>query len=141
MESHPRRFSQERGAPFKPGSDKLPEWPNGNLKLHSLNLRAVEGLYGSSLTDVAPLAAKPVREARVALAGDNDFSLQSTIAATQQQSPKSRATRASGYPDELSEVVDNRGGPGVIRTPDLRFRKPLLYPAELRGQSGCNNRT
>jgi hypothetical protein len=25
------------------------------------------------------------------------------------------------------------GGPGVIRTPDLRFRKPLLYPAELRG--------
>ena len=27
----------------------------------------------------------------------------------------------------------NLGGPGVIRTPDLRFRKPLLYPAELRG--------
>ena len=24
------------------------------------------------------------------------------------------------------------GGPGGIRTPDLRFRKPLLYPAELR---------
>ncbi|CAH1659459.1 hypothetical protein CHELA20_53216 [Hyphomicrobiales bacterium] len=34
----------------------------------------------------------------------------------------------------------NRGGlrygvPEGIRTPDLRFRKPLLYPAELPGQS------
>ena len=27
------------------------------------------------------------------------------------------------------------GDPGVIRTRDLRFRKPLLYPAELRGQA------
>ena len=26
------------------------------------------------------------------------------------------------------------GSPGVSRTPDLRFRKPLLYPSELRGQ-------
>lgn len=25
--------------------------------------------------------------------------------------------------------------PGGIRTHDLRFRKPALYPAELRGQS------
>ena len=25
------------------------------------------------------------------------------------------------------------GGPGVSRTRDLRFRKPLLYPSELRG--------
>jgi hypothetical protein len=25
------------------------------------------------------------------------------------------------------------GSPGVSRTPDLRFRKPLLYPSELRG--------
>jgi hypothetical protein len=29
----------------------------------------------------------------------------------------------------------NRGAPGVTRTPDTRFRKPLLYPPELRGQS------
>jgi hypothetical protein len=27
------------------------------------------------------------------------------------------------------------GGPEGIRTPDLRFRKPLLYPAELRDHS------
>jgi hypothetical protein len=27
-----------------------------------------------------------------------------------------------------------RGGPGKTRTSDLRFRKPLLYPAELRDQ-------
>ena len=26
-----------------------------------------------------------------------------------------------------------KSGPGAIRTRDLRFRKPLLYPAELRG--------
>ena len=26
------------------------------------------------------------------------------------------------------------GDPGVIRTRGLRFRKPSLYPAELRGQ-------
>ena len=26
------------------------------------------------------------------------------------------------------------GAPGVTRTPDLRFRKPPLYPAELRGR-------
>ena len=25
------------------------------------------------------------------------------------------------------------GDPGLIRTADLRFRKPMLYPAELRG--------
>ena len=27
------------------------------------------------------------------------------------------------------------GVPGVTRTRDRRFRKPMLYPAELRGQS------
>jgi hypothetical protein len=25
------------------------------------------------------------------------------------------------------------GDPGLIRTADLRFRKPMLYPSELRG--------
>ena len=35
--------------------------------------------------------------------------------------------------DESSEVIENYGGPGVSRTRDLRFRKPLLYPSELRG--------
>ena len=29
----------------------------------------------------------------------------------------------------------HRGAPETIRTSDQRFRKPLLYPAELRGQS------
>jgi hypothetical protein len=28
------------------------------------------------------------------------------------------------------------GAPGPTRTGDLRFRKPLLYPAELRAQEG-----
>ena len=30
------------------------------------------------------------------------------------------------------------GGPGKTRTCDLRFRKPLLYPAELRDRSWKN---
>ena len=29
---------------------------------------------------------------------------------------------------------ESRGGPERTRTSDLRFRKPLLYPAELRDQ-------
>jgi hypothetical protein len=35
--------------------------------------------------------------------------------------------------DDNCEVIENAGGPGVSRTRDLRFRKPLLYPSELRG--------
>ncbi len=31
------------------------------------------------------------------------------------------------------EVIEKNGGPGQSRTADLRFRKPLLYPSELRG--------
>ena len=37
----------------------------------------------------------------------------------------------------LSEAKDlnerMNGGPGQIRTADLRFRKPSLYPSELQG--------
>jgi integrase len=32
-----------------------------------------------------------------------------------------------------ARVIDNSGGPGRSRTADQRFRKPLLYPTELRG--------
>ena len=32
------------------------------------------------------------------------------------------------------------GAPGVTRTPDLRFRKPPLCPAELRAQARCGDR-
>src|SRR4051812_33687979 len=32
-------------------------------------------------------------------------------------------------------VVGAAGVPGVTRTPGLRFRKPPLYPAELRGRA------
>lgn len=35
--------------------------------------------------------------------------------------------------DWMTPSNRNRGGPGVSRTRDLRFRKPLLYPSELRG--------
>ena len=35
----------------------------------------------------------------------------------------------------LSDLqIETRCAPGVTRTPDLRIRNPLLYPAELRAQ-------
>ena len=34
---------------------------------------------------------------------------------------------------ESFEVIEKDGGPGRSRTADLRFRKPSLYPSELRG--------
>lgn len=33
------------------------------------------------------------------------------------------------------------GDPGLIRTGDLRFRKPTLYPAELRGHDANTDTT
>jgi hypothetical protein len=35
------------------------------------------------------------------------------------------------------KVAGKNGGPGQIRTADLRFRKPSLYPTELQGHSLC----
>src|SRR5579863_2714024 len=37
-------------------------------------------------------------------------------------------------------VLRGVGGPGKTRTCDLRFRKPLLYPAELRDQLRASRR-
>ena len=52
-------------------------------------------------------------------------------------SPQQNATPAQlDVEDEQEvslEVIENDGGPGQSRTADLRFRKPLLYPSELRG--------
>ncbi len=57
-------------------------------------------------------------------------------------SPQQNATPAQlevvGESDNSPEVLETNGSPGVSRTPDLRFRKPLLYPSELRGQSRRN---
>src|SRR5258708_10281927 len=43
---------------------------------------------------------------------------------------------AAASAEPLPQVIDGIGAPRLIRTADLRFRKPLLYPAELwaRGQ-------
>jgi hypothetical protein len=35
--------------------------------------------------------------------------------------------------ENYERYADKNGSPGVIRTPDQRFRKPLLCPSELRG--------
>jgi hypothetical protein len=37
----------------------------------------------------------------------------------------------------LSAFARNGSAPGVTRTPGQRFRKPLLYPPELRGQESA----
>ena len=50
----------------------------------------------------------------------------------QSATPEQQETEAESA--ESLEVIDNNGGPGVSRTRDLRFRKPLLYPSELRGR-------
>src|SRR5262249_45382597 len=36
---------------------------------------------------------------------------------------------------EISVIAVGCGGPGRSRTADQRFRKPLLYPSELRGRN------
>ena len=48
--------------------------------------------------------------------------------------------RASGNrmhvaPNPL-RLLEKDGGPGESRTPDQRFRKPLLYPSELQALRG-----
>jgi hypothetical protein len=49
--------------------------------------------------------------------------------------PASRAMNESEYlaASWEAKIIEDNGGPGVSRTRDLRFRKPLLYPSELRG--------
>src|SRR5437764_12056946 len=42
-----------------------------------------------------------------------------------------RSAPAGSVVDLLSQI---QSAPGVTRTPDLRIRNPLLYPAELRAQ-------
>ena len=55
-------------------------------------------------------------------------------------------TRGRAWPERIRALIGERAGwerpaataksaPGEIRTPDLRFRRPTLYPAELRAQS------
>ena len=36
----------------------------------------------------------------------------------------------------IPRFIAGKSAPGVTRTPDLRIRNPLLYPAELRAQNG-----
>ena len=53
---------------------------------------------------------------------------------SQQQNATRAQPEVEGEIEESPEVFEKNGSPGVSRTPDLRFRKPLLYPSELRGQ-------
>src|ERR1700691_2071641 len=36
--------------------------------------------------------------------------------------------------ESSSSINEEAGGPGESRTPDKRFRKPLLYPSELQAR-------
>ena len=54
---------------------------------------------------------------------------------TSQQQNATPAQLGGGDEQDVSlEVLESNGGPGQSRTADLRFRKPLLYPSELRGR-------
>src|SRR6478736_1263184 len=46
---------------------------------------------------------------------------------------RGNSVSAMGSFEEVGGLRFDVGGPGVSRTRDLRFRKPLLYPSELRG--------
>jgi hypothetical protein len=48
--------------------------------------------------------------------------------------PSSPGGTINGKSSDISTVMFCSGGPERTRTSDLRFRKPLLYPAELRDQ-------
>ena len=59
------------------------------------------------------------------------------LADRKEQTEKQKLTyrMPSGHRALLRDLLaEEAGGPGVSRTRDLRFRKPLLYPSELRGQ-------
>ncbi len=49
----------------------------------------------------------------------------------QKESGSKVAANSAAIAERLPEVVDGVGAPRLTRTADLRFRKPLLYPAEL----------
>ena len=44
------------------------------------------------------------------------------------------ALPSQGYRKVPRQGWEKSGAPGVTRTPGKRFRKPLLYPPELRGR-------
>jgi Phage integrase family len=54
-------------------------------------------------------------------------------AGTKEQSVTPAQLRTAEGEGQPVEVIDKTGGPGRSRTADLRFRKPSLYPSELRG--------
>jgi hypothetical protein len=49
----------------------------------------------------------------------------------QEESGSKVVAKTGASLEAFPEVVDRIGAPRLIRTADLRFRKPLLYPAEL----------
>ena len=53
---------------------------------------------------------------------------------SQQQNATPAQLDEEGEQEVSPKALENNGGPGQSRTADLRFRKPLLYPSELRGQ-------
>jgi len=52
---------------------------------------------------------------------------------SRQQNATPAQLTANDSSEEWTEVIEEAGGPGRSRTADQRFRKPLLYPTELRG--------
>jgi hypothetical protein len=53
--------------------------------------------------------------------------------ANQPQTPEQGSETPDSEALQVMEDIGDDGGPGASRTPDQRFRKPLLYPSELQG--------
>ena len=99
------------------------------------------GAEGKVAAFVSPAQERPVLTGQ--LTGKFDFSCRELSRAGNGVSPgsdfcdrrKSLAENDLAHDKQHVARIGN-GIPGVIRTPDLRFRKPPLYPAELRDHAG-----
>ncbi len=125
------------GCAPRPCLARMPRSPRGALsngrcpsrgRLQALILR--EGIELSG----APLRSSPFSpsDGHTALPLSRDHSKQSWAACLHTCAPQMKKPSETVKNDELGRLEN---GPGGIRTHGLRFRKPPLYPAELRGHA------
>jgi len=88
-----------------------------------------EQLGHSTIAVTVDLYGHLVPGANIAFIDQLDVKTSPQPNATQAQ-PKQNTDSSKG-----TEMIEIYGSPGQIRTADLRFRKPLLYPSELQGRA------
>ena len=107
--------------------------------LPSLDRPAVErDAARATGTDNATAVSDTPPGARSALAARRRPGTPNLVVTCHEGELGSRSGKLAESPGNTTTYQDlslpNIGAPGVTRTPDLRFRKPPLYPAELRAQ-------